>query len=78
MRAKHLKTWLAGMEREEDPEHGEEGAGNTWKQLVKLVQAIWDTGEVPTPLHWVIVVNYPHMEDHRAGDESTIGCNRTS
>ena len=56
MRAKHLKTWLAGMEREEDPEHGEEGAGNIWKQLVKLVQAIWDTGEVPTPLRWVIVV----------------------
>ena len=60
MRAEHLKTWLAGMEREEDPEqHGEEGAGDIWKQLVKLVQTVWDTGEVPTPLRWVIVVLLP-------------------
>jgi len=40
MRAKNLKTWLAGMEREEDPEHGEEGAGDIWKQLVKLVSRV--------------------------------------
>ena len=59
MRAEHLKTWLAGMKREEDPEHGEEGAGDIWKQLVMLVQAVWDTGTVPVQLRWVIVVLLP-------------------
>jgi hypothetical protein len=65
MQAVNLKTWLAGMEREEDPEHGEEGAGDIWKQLVKLVQTVWDTGEVPTPLRWVIVVLLPKGGDYR-------------
>jgi hypothetical protein len=33
------------MEQEEDPKHGIEGAGDIWRQLVKLVQAVWDKGK---------------------------------
>ena len=46
-----LKDWLAGAEREEEVEkEGEErheGQGDMWRLLVKLVQHIWNTGEIP-------------------------------
>jgi hypothetical protein len=35
MRAEHVKEWLNGMQREEDPEgHGIEGAGDNWRLFV--------------------------------------------
>ncbi len=35
MRAKHVKEWLNGMQREEDPEgHGVDGAGDNWRLFV--------------------------------------------
>ena len=51
MRVEDLKGWLAGAEREEKAEkeggEGHEGRGGMWWLLVKLVQHIWNTGEIP-------------------------------
>ena len=53
MRAKHLKAWLQRAEEEEEATEKEgtkglEGAGDTWRLLVRLIQHIWDTGEIPS------------------------------
>ena len=45
MRAEHVKEWLQGVRREEDPEqNGYEGAGDPWRLLMKLVTAVPATG----------------------------------
>jgi hypothetical protein len=31
----------------EKGEEGYDGAGDTWRMLLKLIQEIWDTGEIP-------------------------------
>ena len=49
MRAEDVKAWLHGVTLEEDPKEGPNniGAGDNWHMFVKLVQAIWDHGEIP-------------------------------
>ncbi|KAL7551798.1 hypothetical protein ACHAWF_014996, partial [Thalassiosira exigua] len=42
-------------EKDKEPK----GAGNRWQALVKLVQVIWERGEIPRQLLWVIVVLLP-------------------
>jgi len=71
MRAEHLKGWLKGAKLEEDPKKGpmNVGAGDDWKALVKLVQAVWDEGKIPTQLGWVVTVLIPK----RGGDYRGIG-----
>jgi hypothetical protein len=61
MRAEHLKGWLKWAKLEEDPEKGPAnvGAGDDWKALVQLVQAVWEEGKIPTQLGWVITVLIP-------------------
>jgi hypothetical protein len=61
MRAEHLKGWLKGAKLEENPKEGpvNVGAGDDWKALVKLVQAVWDEGTIPTQLGWVVTVLIP-------------------
>ena len=58
MRAEDVKSWLRGIEAEEAGEEPK-GAGDRWRALVKLVQAIWERGEIPRQLLWVIVVLLP-------------------
>ncbi len=68
MRAKHVKEWLHGMQREEDPEgHGVDGAGDSWRLFVQqLVQAAWAHGTIPCQLLWIIVILIPKGgEDYR-------------
>ena len=54
IRAEHLKAWLRRAEEEELEEtekegtEGLEGVGDTWRLLVRLIQHIWDTGEIPS------------------------------
>ncbi len=70
MRAKHVKEWLRGMQREEDPEgHGVNGAGDNWRLFVQLVQAAWAHGTIPCQLLWIIVVLIPKGggDYHRIG-----------
>jgi hypothetical protein len=60
MRAEHVKEWLQGVRREEDPEQaGYESVGDPWRLLMKLVTAVWETGTIPQQLGWIIVVLIP-------------------
>ena len=60
MRAEHVKEWLQGVRREEDPKQpGYEGAGDPWRLLMKLVTVVWETGTIPQQLGWIIVVLIP-------------------
>jgi hypothetical protein len=60
MRTEHVKEWLHGVRREEDPEgHGVDGTGNNWCLFVQLVQAAWAHGTIPCQLLWIIVVLIP-------------------
>ncbi len=61
MRAEHLKEWLQGMKSEEDPEMGPNnvGAGDRWRALAWLVQAIWDKGRIPLQHRLVVTVLIP-------------------
>jgi hypothetical protein len=61
MRAEDVKAWLQGIKREEDPETGPAniGAGSHWRLFLSLVQAIWDHGDIPPQLLWVIVILIP-------------------
>ena len=64
MRAEHLKAWLRRAEEEEEEAEREgteglEGAGDTWRLLVRLVKHIWDTGEIPSQMLLTIIVLIP-------------------
>jgi hypothetical protein len=60
MCAKHVREWLHGVRREEDPEgHGIDGAGDSWCLFVQLAQAAWAHGTIPRQLLWIIVVSIP-------------------
>ena len=58
MRAEDLKDWLR-MAEVEETESGFAGRGDTWRMLVKLVQNIWETGEIPRQMLWTIMVLIP-------------------
>jgi hypothetical protein len=49
MRAEHVKTWLRGVLKEEDPESQGSfvGNGDNWRLFVKLVQAVWTMASSP-------------------------------
>ncbi len=46
---------------EENPKTGlnNVGTGDEWNVLVRLVQAVWDKGKIPTQLGWVVTVLIP-------------------
>ncbi len=46
------------MKREE-AEDGVEGIGDRWRSFVKLLQAVWESGTVPTQITWMIIVLLP-------------------
>ena len=60
MRVEDFKDWLAGAEREEEAEkegeEGHEGRGDMSRLLVKLVQHIWNTGEIPRQMLCTLIV----------------------
>jgi hypothetical protein len=60
MRAEHVKEWLQGVCKEENPKlTGYKGAGDLWRLLMALVTAVWETGAIPQQLGWIIVVLIP-------------------
>jgi hypothetical protein len=61
MCAKDVKRWLHGMRLKEDPKSGtgNKNVGDNWCLFLKLVQAVWDHGDIPPQLLWVIVVLIP-------------------
>ena len=64
MRAEDINKWIRGKQSEEE-EDGKEGAGYYWDLLVELIQAVWDTGEIPQELNWIIIVLMP--KDQQGG-----------
>ena len=64
--AEHIKAWLRGAKKAEDPENGinHVGAGKTWDEFVKLCSSIWATGTIPQQMCWVVTVLIP-----KGGDE---------
>ena len=58
MRAEEMRGWLRNAELEETQE-GYVGAGDNWRLLVQLITTIWDTGEIPRQMLWMIVVLIP-------------------
>ena len=73
MRAEDVKGWLLGMEREEKARKegvvGHEGAGDSWRLFVQLMQHIWESGEIPRQMLLTIVVLIPK----EGGDYRGIG-----
>ena len=71
MRAEDMKAWLVGTEREEkarrDGVEGHEGAEDTWRLFVRLIQHVWDTGEIPRQMFLTIVVLLPKEGDGYRG-----------
>ncbi len=61
MRVEDVKRWLHGIKLEEDPEAGMGNAnvGDKWRLFLSLVKAVWDHGDIPPQLLWVIVVLIP-------------------
>jgi hypothetical protein len=59
--AEHIKVWLHGAKRAEDPETAMShvGAGKTWYEFVRLCSSVWMTGTVPQQMWWVITVLIP-------------------
>jgi hypothetical protein len=59
MKAEHLKEWLANVKWKEWEDGGVEGLGDHWQLFVKLLQAVWTTGSVPTQMSWMIIILLP-------------------
>jgi hypothetical protein len=61
MRAEDVKHRLHGMRLKEDPKSGmgNKNARDDWRMFLKLSQAVWDPGNIPPQLLWVIVVLIP-------------------
>ena len=63
MRAEDLKEWLRGAEEEEKAEkegiEGYKGRGDRWRLLLRLVENIWESGEIPRQMLRMIVVLIP-------------------
>jgi hypothetical protein len=65
MKAEDIKVWLDEIQREEKTameNHGREadpGAGHKWRIFVELIQAIWNWGEIPEQMSWMIVIVLP-------------------
>ncbi len=58
MKAEHLKEWLREMKHEES-ENRVVGEGDCWRLFVRLMQAVWESGIVPTQMSWMIIVLLP-------------------
>ena len=57
--AEHIKAWLRGAKKEEDPETGANhtGAGKLWGEYVELCTSVWATGTIPQQMSWVVMVS---------------------
>jgi hypothetical protein len=62
MRAKHVKEWLQGIKREENPagQGGIPGNGDNWHLFLRLIQAAWTNSIIPCQLLWIIVILIPN------------------
>jgi hypothetical protein len=65
MKAEHIKVWLDIIQREEKAarenpgREADPGAGHKCKIFVELIQSVWERGEIPEQMSWMIVVLLP-------------------
>ena len=61
IQAEHIKAWLRGAKKKEDPETAAShvGAGKTWHEFVHLCTSVWNTGTIPQQMCWVITILIP-------------------
>ncbi len=66
MRGEHVKTWLSDIWHEEKVARENPGRiadtgdlGKKWWIFVKMIQAIWDRGEILMQMSWMVVVLLP-------------------
>jgi hypothetical protein len=65
MKAEHLKGWLDAIQRKEKAARENPGrVGNTelgskWRIFLELIQVIWDWGEIPKQMSWMVIVLLP-------------------
>jgi hypothetical protein len=66
MRAEHIKGWLDKIQRNEKAaretpgrEGADPGAGRKWRIFVELIQTIWEQGENPEQMSWMVIILLP-------------------
>jgi hypothetical protein len=61
IRAEHIKAWLKGAKKKEDPETAAShvGAGKMWHKFIHFCSSVWNTGTIPQQMCWVITVFVP-------------------
>jgi hypothetical protein len=68
MQAEHVKAWLADIRHEEKAARENPGRiaeaeggnlGKKWGIFVKMIQTIWDQGEIPMQMSWMVIVLIP-------------------
>jgi hypothetical protein len=66
MRAEHVKTWLSDIRHKEKVARENPGRiadtgnlGKKWRIFVEMIQVIWDRGEIPMQMSWMVVVLLP-------------------
>jgi hypothetical protein len=63
MKAEHLKGWLDAIQREEkaaEEDPGRESTlGDKWRIFLELIRTIWDKGEIPEQMSWMVIVLLP-------------------
>ncbi len=63
MRAEHIEGWLDKIQCDEKAarenpgrEGADPGAGRKWRVFVELIQTIWERGEIPEQMSWMVIV----------------------
>ena len=69
IRAEDIKAWLAAAvaAEQEDGPQGDMAAIEHWHKFVELIRHIWDHGEIPTQMTWIVMVLIPKGGDDYRG-----------
>jgi hypothetical protein len=65
MKAEHLKGWLDAIQHKEKVARENPGGvgsselGTKWQIFLGLIQTIWDRGEIPEQMSWMVIVLLP-------------------
>ncbi len=65
MKVEHLKGWLDAIQhkeraaRENTGRVGNTELGSKWRIFLELIQVIWDRGEIPGQMSWMVIVLLP-------------------
>ena len=69
IKVEHIKSWLQGAKREEDPETAGENAraGKTWRKFFGLCTSVWRKRTIGQQMRWVITFLIPKGEGSTGG-----------